>query len=100
MGPELAAQARSLASALPHAYHDLIARAAKAEWFRAIFGASKIDPKAPEPAEIVSGATSLIAALLEMTGGLVLVFFLGVYGALDPRAYMRPVLLLVPPARR
>lgn len=49
------------------------------------------------------GGTKLLAGAggaLELLGALVVVFFLGVYGAAQPEAYARVVIALVPPAHR
>ncbi len=53
-------------------------------------------PKAPEPGAVAMGAAGAIGGVTEALGALVVVFFLGLYGAAQPRAYTAIVLKLVP----
>lgn len=55
-------------------------------------------PLAPD--KLFSGAVLTANVSLEIVAGLVVIFFVGVYGAAEPRSYTRTALALVPEAER
>jgi predicted PurR-regulated permease PerM len=55
---------------------------------------------AADPGAVAAGAATAIGGIGEALGAVVVVFFLGVYGALQPGAYTAIALKLVPVARR
>jgi len=59
---------------------------------------SRIAP--PSPAAAASSATGAVVALGHAAAAVVVFLFVGLYGALDPSAYPRIALRLVPPRRR
>jgi predicted PurR-regulated permease PerM len=52
--------------------------------------------KGPEPGQVLGALLAALGGSLEVIGGLIVVFFLGVYGAAQPKVYSRVVLALTP----
>jgi predicted PurR-regulated permease PerM len=96
-GPQLAAQANALAQQLPKAVHDLTARIHEQPLAQAITTPDKI---APETASYAATALRAVGTSFEVIGGLVVVFFVGVYGAANPRSYVGAALALSPADER
>ncbi|HEX4352772.1 MAG TPA: AI-2E family transporter, partial [Polyangiales bacterium] len=59
-------------------------------------GKSKPDQPAPDPGATLKPIASAIGGSIEVLGGLVVVFFLGVYGAAQPDAYRKAALAVTP----
>jgi predicted PurR-regulated permease PerM len=92
-GPSLVGQAQNLAEQLPAAFNTLVDRIQHR-------GLLKSDSPPPAPEMVLHEATGFLRGSTEALGGVVVVFFIGLYGAFQPQAYVRGVLALVPPERR
>jgi predicted PurR-regulated permease PerM len=101
LGASLLEQAATLTSELPHVIERFAARLQRAGWFHAVVGVpSRGGASTVEPASVIAGVTRMMGAGGEAMGAFAVVFFIGVYGALDPEGCTRPVVHLAPPSRR
>ncbi len=92
-GSGLVDEAQHLAEQLPAAFNSLVDR------FRHR-GLIQTESPPPAPEVVLHEASGMLRGSFEVIGGLVVVFFIAVYGAFQPEAYRRGLLALVPPARR
>jgi len=97
--PELAKEVLWLKGHLPG-----ILDAVRAHWLGKLFleapGADGKMPAAIDPETAMTTAWSALGGSIELLGSFVVVFFVGLYGAAEPDAYVRAVLALTPaPAR-
>jgi predicted PurR-regulated permease PerM len=101
LGTQLGAQLQSLFEQLPKALDAVRSRIENIPWLEAILQLG-VRPTSAEvsPNKVVLGATSLLSGTLELGVSLVAIFFIGIYGAAQPGAYSKGLLLLVPPHRR
>jgi predicted PurR-regulated permease PerM len=90
--PTVAEQIEELRHQLPQAVAKLRERAQHLP----LVPQSTNHPKPLEPGQALSAALSALGGSIEVLGGLVVVFFLGVYGAAQPAVYSRVVLALTP----
>lgn len=93
-GPQLAAEASALVQQLPKALHDLTARIHEQPLAQAI--TSTPEKLVPESKSYAATALRAVGTSVEIVGGLVVVFFVGVYGAANPRSYLDAALALSP----
>lgn len=90
--PSVSDQMNRLATRLPEAWDSLRQRVEASDWSRAVYRAVR-----PDPAGSPMGAVS---ATLGALGNVVVMVFIGIYGALDPEPYRRElVALFAPPLR-
>ena len=101
LAPSIATQGEVLARQLPESIQALQERLIGSGWGRALlswagrFDAAWVEDRATW--QRLAGVFSTIAGAI---GGTVVLLFLGLYLALEPRTYMHGLLRLVPPARR
>jgi predicted PurR-regulated permease PerM len=96
LGPTLREQLRDLATRLPAAAHALQARIRELT-----AGAPPAAPdSSPDDGMLARGAATLLGATAEVGGGMVVVFFVGVYGAARPADYTKAALAVTPEAYR
>ncbi len=98
LGAGIARQAEAFAQQLPVAWNALLDRMRSTPGLSHAVGELQKGLPAASTASssLLSGTTDLI----QIVAGLVVVFFLGVYGAARPEAYSSVVVALVPPAHR
>lgn len=99
-GPHLVDQAAQLGRSLPPALGQAMDRIRHALGAGGAFAVPRVDDLKPEAKSIVAGAQGAVAGSIELVASLVIVGFIGLYGALDPTAYTRAALALVPEARK
>lgn len=97
-GPSIVEQLEDLATRLPRAAHELADHVRRAPFGHAL--ANGQAPVAPDAKTVTSGALVALGTSLEVLGGMVVVFFVGVYGAVRPSDYSRIVLALTPEEHR
>jgi predicted PurR-regulated permease PerM len=102
LGTSVAAQADRLTDELPRAVEQLRAYLAGREWGQVVLEHVPTTESilTGERGDVATAATRFFTTTLGLVGGIVIVAFLGVYLAADPRLYTEGVLLLVPPRRR
>jgi predicted PurR-regulated permease PerM len=102
LGSFLVAQVETLFEQLPQALASVRSKIAHVPWARAIVNllAPSSAPSEVTPNKVVAGATNVLSGTFELVVALVAVFFIGLYGAAEPRAYSRALLAIVPPERR
>jgi len=90
-------QLQALFEQLPRSFAAARAWASRFPWARALFGPSPISAEpGVSPRSIVAGATSVVSRTFSAVVTVVVVFFIGVYGAAQPGIYARGMLRLVP----
>lgn len=100
LAPEIAAQAEGLVTHLPESWAQLQQRWGDhrvGKWI--LRGLHAETPDAPMRA-LMSRATGIFSSVLGAGSGLLFVFFMSLYLALDPHRYKKGVLLLFPAPRR
>jgi predicted PurR-regulated permease PerM len=100
-GPPIAEQVLLLADRLPDALRRLQTMIQTHEWSRQLFAdAPVMRDLLPAPADVISRITDVFSQTLGALTRLLIVLLIGVYGAVNPQAYVQSVLLLVPQADR
>lgn len=101
LAPDIAEQADALFQSLPRMIHHLEAQIDQYEWGRRILAQA---PKAAErftrPFDILSRVTGVFSTALGMAMNFIIVFFLGLYLAIDPGRYRTGLIQLAPIDRR
>jgi predicted PurR-regulated permease PerM len=101
VGPDIVEQVRLLSSRMPTTAHRILHRLQHPpSWMREFFDPPSAASLRPEPSSVVSGATDVVVALTVLLGGVVVVFFIGLYGSLSPGSYTRAVVALAPRRQR
>ena len=98
LGASLFAQAEALTKEVPDAWHSVLDALRRRPAL-----AQVVPPLQASTGTLKEHATALVAGAgqaFELMAAGTVVFFLGVYGAAQPDAYPRVVVLLVPPAHR
>lgn len=102
-GPALAEQFDELQRTVPQAIAQLRARLAEYEWGRQLLGQAEVEQLASD-GQVIQEATGFasrtLGAVAGALGALFVVFFLGVFVALEPGYYQRGLLRLLPAQRR
>jgi predicted PurR-regulated permease PerM len=94
-------QARALQDEIPKAWQSLVASLHNQPALQRLAESSSPSlPRTLEPGKLVGGATAAVGGITEAVGAIVVVVFLGVYGAAQPDAYARVALQLVPARHR
>jgi len=100
-GPPIVEQALLLADRLPDALRRLQTIIESREWSRQLFAdAPVVRDLLPIPADVVSRITDVFSQTLGVLTRILIVVLIGIYGAVNPQAYVDSVLLLVPPSDR
>jgi predicted PurR-regulated permease PerM len=99
-GPHIVDQAAQLGRSLPPALGQAMDRIRHALGEGGAFAVPRVDELKPEAKSIVAGAQGAVAGSVELVASVVIIGFVGLYGALDPTAYTRAVLALVPESRK
>jgi predicted PurR-regulated permease PerM len=99
--PQIASQATKLRESLPQSLDNLQTQLDRTDWGRFLTSTS------PNVKSMLTGGTDLIGRMTGMVSGtlqglglVVLVFFIGMYFALNPALYTEGLLKLVPPQQR
>lgn len=97
LGPQIADQAAELSKVLPDAARSLVERLHHGPLAPAISpeAAHKLSSPQSSP-NVLSAALHALRTSVEAIAGLVVVFFLGVYGAAQPQVYKRAALAITP----
>ncbi len=98
LGAGIAEQTEAFAREVPKAWSSLLDAIRHRPGLAQVIGPveAKAPSLAPDTAHLVTGASGAFEAV----GALVVVFFIGAYGAAQPEAYESVVLQLAPPAHR
>ncbi len=97
VGPSLRDQLRELATRLPAAAHDALEQVRHEPIGQVL---APPPSAASASAMAANGATAALGTMMEIASGLVVVFFVGVYGALRPGDYGKAILGLAPAIHR
>lgn len=98
LGPQLVEQLSGLAQQLPRALHD-VSEHARA-WTAQRFGIAIDGFQHADGQSLIAGARGVVTALGAIAAGVIVAVFIGLYGAISPRAYVEAALKLVPPEKR
>lgn len=96
VAPRIGDQIDELEAQIPQAWHGAEQRLTQTEWGRTIvsdLSSSKLFSRTEHP---LTSAFSVFSSTISVLGTLIIVFFLGLYFAADPRLYRRGFLRLVP----
>ena len=98
--PSLAEQVRDLTEAVPRAVSQLTDRLRETTWGGWILDQADGGQSGQENDKMVEHATTAASRLMDAVVAVVIVLFVGLYVAADPRSYVRGMLRLVPLERR
>ena len=97
-GPTLVTQTSNLVQALPPALHEIETRLA--QYFGdGVFG-SRLEELRPTTSTLLAGARGAVTGSMQGIAALVVMLFLGFYGALSPKSYARVMTAVLPPQHR
>lgn len=101
LAPEISNQFDQLIQNLPRMIHQFNARLTQYEWGRRLLAQT---PKAAEqwarPSGLIAGLAGLFSTTFGVLGNIVIVFFIGLYLAVDPASYRNGIVRLFPLDRR
>jgi predicted PurR-regulated permease PerM len=97
IAPRVIAQGGEIASYVPKSLHQAASYFNQFDWGRNIVSLVK---RSLGQLNIGSKITSITFNLVDSAVGVIVVFVVGFYGALEPRTYERGLLLLIPTGRR
>lgn len=100
LGPEVREQVSELGTKVPAAARDIVDRIRHAPLGRSLVPVHPPSGDTSPTATIASGAAVAASAALEVVGAVVVVFFVGVYGAARPSDYVNAVVAAAPSAHR
>jgi predicted PurR-regulated permease PerM len=100
-GPRISQQTADLAQQLPGSIDTIRTKLTRSDWGREVI--SHLPPSAQIrwPIDVLVGKLSgMFSATLEILASVVVIFFIGLYAAANPEAYVGPLTLLLPKERR
>jgi len=101
MGPRLGSQINDLIVQLPAAVENAQIRLAEQDWARRFLeDPDDIRDLLPSPQQVMGGVTSAFSRTLGVVANAFVIFFIGIYGAAAPEAYVRGLLHLTPTPNR
>ena len=95
-GNQIVTKSNELVEQFQQAQGDLVDQLASQAWWRDLLGTQLSEGKSPVPMALVKQATQFVAGTFGVLGGVLLVFILGFYFALQPETYRKGFLVLVP----
>ncbi|HSK09111.1 MAG TPA: AI-2E family transporter [Vicinamibacterales bacterium] len=98
--PRLAEQASELTDRLPRAISQFTEQLKQYSWSRWLIEQAPEPSEVTDPAAVAGSARQAASGLMDALVGAVVVLFVGLYLAAEPRPYLRGLLRLVPVARR
>lgn len=98
-GPQVVQQMQQLGERLPKSLATLQDRLREHDWGRTILGHLPSLDKL-SLTTLVGPVTQFFSITIELVGGIVFIFFVGLYLAASPRDYLDPMLLLLSPEHR
>ncbi len=100
-GPRMAHELRQLSAQLPQAIDSLQHQIRHSDWGGAVLdGLPSLSKVHLSPSLLLGPVSEAFTITLEIIGGLVFVFFLGLYMAATPKVYLDGILLLISPVHR
>ncbi|HEY5311094.1 MAG TPA: AI-2E family transporter [Pirellulales bacterium] len=101
MEARIAEQVQALSQDLPKSVHELAGMLRQTSWGQAMLQALRHAPANFEnPNDLMVRATGAFTQAADVLVNVVLIVFIGLYGAYEPRSYLRGMIRLVPPKRR
>jgi len=101
IGPQVVHQVSLLVDALPAALNDVLRALHRSSLGPAVPPEGTPPSRLlPPPTKVVSVAASVMGGSFDVLAALVVIFFMGIYGAAQPRVYVESVLALTPGAYR
>ncbi len=101
LAPSVAEQTDELTSTLPRAVERLQSRIERYGWARQIIGQlPPTDELMPDRADVVSQATGVFSTTFSALANFVIILFIGLYLAAEPRLYSTGLIRLVPIGKR
>lgn len=100
LAPSIAVQFDQLTTQMPRSVEKLKTQLQSYSWAQSLL--EEVDPKrlAPDQRDILSRATGIVSGFLGAVVSLVVILFIGLYGAAEPDTYRNGLVALFPPARR
>lgn len=100
-GPPVVEQVQLLADRLPDAFRRLQTMIQAHAWGRELFADTPgLRSLIPAPGDVINQITDVFSQTLGVVTRLFIVLLIGVYGAVNPQAYVQSVILLVPKTER
>jgi predicted PurR-regulated permease PerM len=97
LAPQVASQADQLSASLPQSYEHLTADLKNYEWGKwLVQHAPPAEQMLPPRDELVQRATGIFSNVISALGGLIIIFFIGLYLAAQPKLYQNGLVRLVP----
>ncbi|HVX94794.1 MAG TPA: AI-2E family transporter [Polyangia bacterium] len=96
IGPRVATQLADLVGELPQSIRAAVGGDRWRAWLQGLAHARDAGATMRELGALFGTASGVLSRFVEVAGGLVVTFFIGVYGAAQPAAYVDGVLRLVP----
>jgi predicted PurR-regulated permease PerM len=100
-GPDLSSQINALVALLPSATERLSVRlqdwAEQYAWIRQLISPSELVPPA---SSVVGGVTNVFSVTMDVLVNVLIILFIGLYGAVAPRPYVESAVSLIPPGNR
>lgn len=98
VAPAIAEQVDELARRIPEAFAVFRQRVEEYSWGSKLF--DRLTPESLASARSGTVAMSAVSSTFGALGNVVIILFIGLYGALDPKVYRRGITLLLPPSIR
>lgn len=96
--PSVAEQVDQLSGAIPVAAKRLESWLSEYQWGKDLL--ARLSPEQLLTGSLGSTATSAVSTTFGGLGNIVIILFIGLYGALEPRVYQKGLLSVLPPASR
>lgn len=100
-GPDLSSQINALVALLPSAADRLSLRvqgwAEQYTWIRQLISPSELVPTATS---VLGGVTNVFSVTVDVLVNVLIILFIGIYGAATPRSYIDSAVMLIPPSGR
>lgn len=100
-GPNLSSQINRLVALLPSATERLSVRLQdwtdQYPWIRQLISPSELVPTA---SSVLGGVTNVFSVTMDVLVNVLIILFIGLYGAAAPRPYVESAVSLIPPGRR
>ncbi len=100
LGAQIASQFSQLASTLPASSEQLQQRLQKYEWGQWLLQQAQNGGDLPAGGRVVSRVTGIVGSVVAGITAIVIIGFVGLYGAIEPSLYRKGILHLVPLDRR
>ena len=101
LAPQVAEQGHRLIERLPHAVQQVKEQVEQYQWSRRLFSqAPQVEEMLPDQADLLAEATGVFSTTLGALANVVIILFVGLFLAVEPRLYTDGLIRLVPIGKR